>query len=929
MGLRSIQADESDQEIIQYHQNVVNTLANRTLAVTVGQGIFNFGTRSTTITDAWEIPLIELSVKVLPGNSVIKAQIAAEHGDWPCFHNGVSAALSIAPDCKGIDSSWIVFNRPQTLNPEHGGFLLGLGLTGHLRSLVTYHAFPYMEPRHDYTSCGLLLGLACSFAGSEDLLITKVLSLHTHALLPLGSMELNASPVVQCSALLGLGLVYAGTRSLRMAEIALTEVGRRELVGVDSFSESQESYSFSASMAFALIMLGRGGKSEVDRRLLSQIRRYIYGDATLGKSSGPDTTLTAPGATLALGLMYLKTGRRDIADMLEIPQTAFAVEIVRPDVLLLRTLARSLIMWDDIHPSLSWIESHLPPFIQSAHQGHKKTSTMELATELAYFNIIAGSCFAIGLKTAGTASELAHNNLMFFYGVLNKAASGQSMTYEGKIRRNAARQCLNIVTLSLAMVMSGTGELNVLRRLRVSHGQEGAGVTYGTHMAMHMACGLLFLGRGHYTLGNSHIAIAALCIAFFPRFQPLPGDNKAYPQAFRHLWALAVEPRCLQAKDVDSRETVYLPVKLATKSKERTQNLISPTLIAPFETISSIDIDSPRYWPLSYDLANPSHRSILVNSQTVFVKRKSAFLDYNSDPKGNRSIFVRAGFMSGFELYYDLISPAAPATITPGEVLDLVKAHSGDPALIAMASVFSSAPAATTANAIDKDNSSMVDAFIRHILIECISNDKPQMISVYLSMLLSLLGPLRIDTMVQLAMLRRFYSPGVFDKYFVSPQSDKRSGWLRSSFLSAASRKIEEGNVDVDAELVRRYFTQGQWPDRNSDSKRESVPDATSEQAQLRLGVYLKRNNVPPIRLLSALQDAVRRNAGEKEVLVLEHRVREAARGYDYAAKRQYDDDDHEGTGDSVNRSGDAGLGMGIWKSESVKDVVAAWVGEA
>ena len=570
----------SDSEIVQYHQGVVNTIANRTLAVPVGQGIFEYGTRTTIITDIWDVPLIELSIRILPLKTTLQAQIVAENADWPCFHNGVAAALSISPDCEGIDSSWIVFNRPHNLNPEHGGFLLGLGLTGHLRSLMTYHAFPYLEPRHDFTSVGLLLGLACSYAGSEDLLITKVLSLHTHALLPLGSMELNASTLIQCSALVGLGLVYAGSKNLRMAEVALAEVGRRDLVAVEGFNEYLEAYSFSASMAFGLIMLGRGDKSssEVDRRMLSKLHRSIAGDAATldGRQTGIDTTLTAPGATLAMGLMYLKTGRKDVADSLEIPQTAFALEHVRPDSLLMRTFARALICWDEIHPSMTWIEDQLPSFIQ--HKGHKRTSHLELNTELAYFNIVTGACLAIGLKYAGTATELAHTNLMFFFSVLSRAASGQSMTYEGKIRRTAARQGLNIVSIALSVVMSGTGELGVLRRLRISHGQEGAGVTYGTHMAMHMACGILFLGRGHYTLGNSNLAIAAMAISFFPRFSSSPSDNTAYMQAFRHLWALAVEPRCLIAKDVNTRETIYLPVKVRLNEGRRVSSRLRLSL---------------------------------------------------------------------------------------------------------------------------------------------------------------------------------------------------------------------------------------------------------------------------------------------------------------------------------------------------------------
>jgi anaphase-promoting complex subunit 1 len=916
---------------------MVNTIAQRTLAVTVGQGIFEYGTRRATITDTWPVPLIELSTKIIPSNSTIRAQIGADHADWPCFHNGVSAALSISPDSNGIDSSWIMFNRPREPTAEHGGFLLGMGLTGHLKVLLPYHALSYLDLRNDYYSTGVLLGLACSYAGSEDLLITKVLSLHTHALLPLGSMELNASPVIQSSALVGLGLVFAGSKNLRMAEVALSEVGRMSMVGVETFMDYAESYSFSAAMAFGLIMLGRGGQtsSEVDRRLLAQLQRCINGDAPRLSSSKStftntiDLNLTAPGATLALGLMYLKTNRSDIRDMLSIPQTPLAMEHVAPELLLVHTLARGLIMWEEVSPTMGWIEDQLPPFVFAAHKGHKRVSGADLATELAYINIVAGACFAIGLKYAGTASELAHNNLVTFYGVLTKTAGGSSMTYEGKIRRTAARQALAVVTLALCMIMSGTGELNVLRRLRISHGQEGNGVTYGTHMAMHMALGILFLGRGNYTLGNSNLAIAALAIACFPRFSPTPDDNKAYPQAFRHLWALAVEPRCLMARDVDSGEVVYLPVKIRWKDtssehfgessepvRPRSQNLISPTLIAPFDKLVSIEVDSVRYWPIAYDLSNSRDRSALIRTRTIHVKRKSGFLDYNSDPKGNRSIFVRAGSMTGFDMHYDLVSEAKPPALTSDEVLELVKAHSVEPVHTALARYFTV-----------EDEGARVDAFVRTVLLECVTLDKPALIGVYLGLLLAsnqqtriamgTKGQLGSDAMAiessrELGMVRSFFS--ISEKWFSSGnggegKAEKRPPLIRPSFLSAIARN-RNGHHESDtleAGVKAEYLRRGRWDgDQNPRS----------------LAAWLEKTRVPPLPLLRELAQRVAL-AGQGlrpglDMRLLELRVRDAAERYRAELVRQYDlDRAEEGLG--VSGSG--------WKAASVGEAVRIWLG--
>ena len=50
--------------------------------------------------------------------------------------------------------------------------------------------------------------------------------------------------------------------------------------------------------------------------------------------------VTAPGATLALGLMYLKTSDAAISRAFRIPDTHFALDYVKPELILLRVLAR-------------------------------------------------------------------------------------------------------------------------------------------------------------------------------------------------------------------------------------------------------------------------------------------------------------------------------------------------------------------------------------------------------------------------------------------------------------------------------------------------------------------------------------------------------------------------------------------------------------
>lgn len=88
--------------------------------------------------------------------------------------------------------------------------------------------------------------------------------------------------------------------------------------------------------------------------------------------------------------------------------------------------------------------------------------------------------------------------------------------------------------------------------LRARLGSSYSHVTYGSHMAIHMAVGFLFLGAGRFTLSRSPQAIAALVCALFPKFPTHSNDNRYHLQAFRHLYVLAVEPRIFLPRDIDS-----------------------------------------------------------------------------------------------------------------------------------------------------------------------------------------------------------------------------------------------------------------------------------------------------------------------------------------------------------------------------------------
>ena len=74
--------------------------------------------------------------------------------------------------------------------------------------------------------------------------------------------------------------------------------------------------------------------------------------------------VTSPAATLALALMFLKTNDVGVAASFVIPDTHFALDYVRPNFILLRVLARSLVMWDKLLPTEAWVQQQLPRLLR-------------------------------------------------------------------------------------------------------------------------------------------------------------------------------------------------------------------------------------------------------------------------------------------------------------------------------------------------------------------------------------------------------------------------------------------------------------------------------------------------------------------------------------------------------------------------------------
>jgi anaphase-promoting complex subunit 1 len=620
--------DWTETELLEAQKVLVQIVAVRTMAVSSGRGMIHYSARVPLLTEKLPIAGFTAQCIMKPSNVTFSAERGSFSEDkvcWAYFHAGASTGLAISKAAKGIDTSWVLYNRPAELTNRHAGFLLALGLNGHLKTLAKWVAFKYLTPKHTMTSIGLLLGLSASYMGTMDTLITRLLSVHVTRMLPQGAAELNLSPLTQTTGIMGIGLLYCNSQHRRMSEVMLSEL---ENVDQEELTPPQETlrdegYRLAAGFALGLINLGKGNdlRGLHDMHLVERLLALAIGAKNVNIVHILDRA--SAGAVVAIAIIFMKTHDSALAAKIDIPDTIHQFDYVRPDVFLLRTVARHLIMWDHVQASFEWLEKCLP----KAYRKRARLDTVrQLSSEdMPFFNIVSGLCFSIGLRFAGSGSAQVRDLLIYYLDQFIRICKLPAMNYDGKLTRNSVRNCQDAVALSAASVMAGTGDLEVFRRLRSLHGRFDADTPYGSHLATHMAIGALFLGGGTYTFGTSNIAIASLLCAFYPVFPTTVLDNKSHLQAFRHLWVIAAEPRCLIPRDVDSHRPVSIPITLTLRDGT-SRSTSAPVLLPDLTSISTIKITSPDHWPLTIDFAsNPTHLPSFQQNQSIYVRRRAAY----------------------------------------------------------------------------------------------------------------------------------------------------------------------------------------------------------------------------------------------------------------------------------------------------------------
>lgn len=233
----------------------------------------------------------------------------------------------------------------------------------------------------------------------------------------------------------------------------------------------------------------------------------------------------------------------------------------------------------------------------------------------------------------------------------------------------------------------------------------------------------------------------------YPHFPTTTNDNRYHLQAFRHLYVLAVSHRCLECVDVESNSLCYVPLEITLKPNTLplhgtiTFQCIAPCLVpCDLDQIKSITIVSPRYWNYTFSL------EYLKNSAIFFVKKKTPFLDYSSDPNGQRSLLFRT-FPKEFLLQSNFSSlPPSPESILQ-TCHFLCKLHSEfsdafgkDPKLVLFLNNLR-----RKARLDDDPNASALsphDLFFTQALYDCLTHDKLELhiLPIYLTLFSSVLN---------------------------------------------------------------------------------------------------------------------------------------------------------------------------------------------
>ncbi|VDK70093.1 unnamed protein product [Litomosoides sigmodontis] len=659
-------------------ERLLKSFSMRNITHAFGRSTLDFRSFSPPLSRPRAIPPLNLQGRLhptntpveLPQNEVIKPIIK-----WSLFYNAVAAGLCIG-DCNSLrlDSEWLAMSINNLQGPEAAGLMYAFGLNGHITSMNLFMIHELLSSGDPVMSIAILLGCGVSRRTTADVQMYKMMVTHLPFMMGPTLLELHIDTMIQTAALVALGLLFAQSSHMGILSQLINEIGRPACPDHEPPTD-RYSYSLSAGFAIGLIALGRG------EDLLSSVpfvEQYpviasrlvvlmegglrslcVFPTTTTESASSRHTTtassfsqsnhvrgsenvnphLTASPAAIALGLMYLRTGNKWAAESLKIPETISAIEEIRPDVILIRTLCRHLVLWNEITASKNWVEESVSLIVlnykdrlfnelQKTDDDEEENLRMLQAAvdkqtiAQTYLNVVAGSCFAMALRFASTWNSEAFD-IIWHYIKMVLPPDAQHICSKMSLAAGASA-CLNVLSTlisSLGILMAGSGNLQVMRlcrflRTRITLPDAYRDNTsHSLYTTANTVIGMLMLGRGRYALKTDDLSVAALVISFYPVSPHTLNDNRTYLQPLRLLWVIAAEERLLCSIDADTEEPVALEVEIAFKGSKimypDVLNLRTPCIIPELSLLNKIQIGGQEYEKQIFDLRHESDKQKL------------------------------------------------------------------------------------------------------------------------------------------------------------------------------------------------------------------------------------------------------------------------------------------------------------------------------
>ncbi|KAK7201083.1 cyclosome subunit-like protein [Novymonas esmeraldas] len=571
-----------------------------------------------------------------------------------------------------ITKQWVMYQTKNIGNPaSRAGLLLATGILGHLTVLQRTDIFHLLTSNQEQytwreaTTVAVMLGLSCSFCGTGNEAVFRCLSVHVQSLNP-SAEDIEVSLDVQTAALVSMGLLcQQAPSSSFLVEVFVAELSR---LPTDEHCARRDGYVLGAGFGLGQLLLGVGqrhsgqrvedrllaimtgarrsptvptregvqhleetmGRGEaghfLTRALLSQGEREatFHTCASVYEGDCYNVFVSGPAAAMALGMMYLQTGSVFIAARMAPPDRWAALQKLTPLMCHLRSMMASLIHWNAVEATRAWLYAQVPSsLLELRHGAAPRLATQQvnyLLMNLAH--CIAGHVMALGLRFAGSMDTAARDVIAAeLHGFLAGQIGSTKIAIPTVQRATGAYEtCLLACANALSLVMAGTGDVRVLATLQQLHRRTT--VSYGSHMAISMSMGLLFLGSGRLTLCNNIVAVAALLMAFYPVWPKDAEDNTYHLQALRHLYGLAVVPRVMEAVDAVSQQPVSVPVRIVLRRRPQQQgsdgggavcdiredtdgaevvvHAVTPCLYPPAERIERVEVHARQYYPLVF-----------------------------------------------------------------------------------------------------------------------------------------------------------------------------------------------------------------------------------------------------------------------------------------------------------------------------------------